>query len=444
MIEVEGLSKHYRLGVFGYGSLQQDVASFWARLRGRPDPNAPLDAPERQRGREFWALRDVSFSVEEGEVLGVIGGNGAGKSTLLKILARITAPTRGRVRLRGRVASMLEVGTGFHPELTGRENIFLNGAILGMSREEISRKFDEIVDFSGVEAFIDTPVKRYSSGMYVRLAFAVAAHLEPEILLVDEVLAVGDAAFQKKCLGKMESIREGGRTILFVSHNLFTIQRISRNVLWIDSGGVRKLGEAGDVLASYRSSTLAFSQSLSDIHHALAKLPADPAIRIEGVDIRQGGNSSQHVVNGLPVEIVVDYHVLQPEEGLRLFISLRDSEGFVIFRSHAHADQNSILPLAAGRYQSTVTLPENFLAPLSYQVGINAGVFQKRRCFPDDLLLSINVEDRGVLTNIYDHKGITVGLIAPDLKWTTTRLSDGTPHNATTEVRGTTRGQRND
>src|SRR5512138_2308577 len=206
VISIENLSKRYRLGLIGSGTLRSDLESWWARIRGHSDPTLKIDqdAHGNRFGEYIWALKELSFTVEQGEVLGIIGRNGAGKSTLLKILSRVTAPTSGEVNIQGRVASLLEVGTGFHPELTGRENIYLNGAILGMNRKETGHKFDEIVDFSGVEKFIDTPVKRYSSGMYVRLAFAVAAHLEPEILVVDEVLAVGDAGFQKKCLGKME------------------------------------------------------------------------------------------------------------------------------------------------------------------------------------------------------------------------------------------------
>src|ERR1700691_1570684 len=221
VISVEQVSKAYRLGQIGGGTWKEDFARWWAKLRRKPDPFLKIGEEHhaRKMGEQFWALDNVSFEVKRGEVLGIIGRNGAGKSTLLKILSQVTTPTSGQIKIKGRIASLLEVGTGFNPEMTGRENVFLNGAILGMSRAEIRGKFDEIVDFSGVEEFIDTPVKRYSSGMTVRLAFAVAAHLDPDILLFDEVLAVGDAAFQRKCLGKMGEVVKTGRTIVFVSHN---------------------------------------------------------------------------------------------------------------------------------------------------------------------------------------------------------------------------------
>jgi len=251
VISVEGLGKHYRLGAIGYGSLQRDFASLWARLRGRPDPNKRLD--KTAAPTDFWALKDVSFTVEQGQVLGLIGANGAGKSTLLKVLSRITAPTCGKAVIRGRVASMLEVGTGFHPELTGRENIYLNGAILGMNKREIDRKFDEIVAFSEVSAFIDTPVKRYSSGMYVRLAFAVAAHLEPEILLVDEVLAVGDAEFQKKSIGKMGEVSREGRTVVFVSHNMTAVNNLCTRAILLEGGHIVYDGPSADAIKAYLS-----------------------------------------------------------------------------------------------------------------------------------------------------------------------------------------------
>ena len=246
IIEVENLSKCYRIGANKepYLSLRDEIAKFASRFR-------PGNKDKGQSEQDFWALNDVSFSVQEGEAVGIIGRNGAGKSTLLKILSQITPPTKGQITMRGRVASLLEVGTGFHPELTGRENIFLNGAILGMSRAEIRRKFDEIVAFAEVEKFLDTPVKRYSSGMYVRLAFAVAAHLEPEILVIDEVLAVGDVEFQNKCLGKMDEVAKGGRTVLFVSHNMSTISQLCERAILLKSGMVVKIGSTEEVITQY-------------------------------------------------------------------------------------------------------------------------------------------------------------------------------------------------
>lgn len=241
IISVENLTKRYRLGQIGMTSLKDDLERWWHRRRGIARGAAQYEEDAKESEQEFWALKGVSFEVQEGEVLGIIGKNGAGKSTLLKLLSRITEPTSGRAVLRGRVASLLEVGTGFHPDLTGRENVYLNGTTLGMTKREIDRKFDEIVDFSGIEKFIDTPVKRYSSGMTVRLGFAVAAHLEPEILIVDEVLAVGDAEFQKRCLGKMQSVsRDSGRTVIFVSHNMNAVESICNRALMLVSGTVQK------------------------------------------------------------------------------------------------------------------------------------------------------------------------------------------------------------
>ncbi len=256
VIQIDHVSKMYRLGEVGTGTLTHDLNSWWARVRGKEDPNSKIaDVNDRTtvtNNQFVWALKDVSFDVKQGEVLGIIGRNGAGKSTLLKILSRTTLPTEGTIRARGRIASLLEVGTGFHPDLTGRENIFQNGAILGMTRREITRKFDEIVDFAGVAKYIDTPVKRYSSGMYVRLAFAVAAHLEPEILIVDEVLAVGDAEFQKKCLGKMKDVSTNdGRTVLFVSHNLAAVKTLCNRSVLMSQGTVKEIGETNSIVTQY-------------------------------------------------------------------------------------------------------------------------------------------------------------------------------------------------
>ena len=253
VISVEHLSKQYDLGVIGTGTLTRDFERWWARARGKPDPYSPVvqDYSHRHSDETILALDDVSFTVQQGEALGIIGKNGAGKSTLLKILSRVTAPTSGVVKVKGRIGSLLEVGTGFHPELTGRENVYLNGAILGMKKAEVARKFDEIVAFSGVEKFIDTPVKRYSSGMYVRLAFAVAAHLDPEILIVDEVLAVGDAEFQKKCLGKMGDVAGEGRTVLFVSHNMGSINELCKSSMLLSDGKIQQVGNTPQIIQLY-------------------------------------------------------------------------------------------------------------------------------------------------------------------------------------------------
>jgi lipopolysaccharide transport system ATP-binding protein len=255
-IKVENLSKQYRLGAIGTGSISHDLNRWWHTLRGKENPYLKIgetnDRSKKGNSEYVWSLKDINFQIEQGDAVGIIGRNGAGKSTLLKILSRVTGPTTGSLKVKGRIASLLEVGTGFHPELSGRENIFLNGAILGMRKHEIQRKFDEIVDFSGVERYIDTPVKRYSSGMYVRLAFAVAAHLESEILIVDEVLAVGDADFQKKCLGKMSDVSKGeGRTVLFVSHNMGSVKALCTTGIVLKNGGLNYLGNTNNAIQEY-------------------------------------------------------------------------------------------------------------------------------------------------------------------------------------------------
>jgi len=255
-IRAENLSKAYQLGDFGTGTISRDLERFWARMRGKEDPFLKIgevnDRTTRGESDIVWSLKNLNFEIEQGDAVGIIGRNGAGKSTLLKILSRVTSPTTGTVKVKGRIASLLEVGTGFHPELTGKENIYLNGAILGMRKAEIKRKFEEIVDFAGVERYIDTPVKRYSSGMYVRLAFAVAAHLESEILIVDEVLAVGDAEFQKKCLGKMGDVSKGeGRTVLFVSHNMGAIKNFCTKTILLNNGQIFEYGKTDAVINKY-------------------------------------------------------------------------------------------------------------------------------------------------------------------------------------------------
>jgi lipopolysaccharide transport system ATP-binding protein len=263
ILKAENISKQYRLGTIGATTLRDDIARTWSKLTGKEDPTQLLGTINSKNGL-VWALKDINFEIKQGDTVGIIGKNGAGKSTLLKILSKVTSPTTGKIKVKGRIASLLEVGTGFHPELTGKENIFLNGAILGMTKAEVQRKLDEIIDFSGVEKYIDTPVKRYSSGMYVRLAFAVAAHLEPEILIVDEVLAVGDAEFQKKCLGKMKDVSKEGRTVLFVSHNMAAVRNLCSKGILIQNGGLIAFEEIEQVINLYQnSSNILISKEIS-------------------------------------------------------------------------------------------------------------------------------------------------------------------------------------
>jgi len=289
VIKVENLSKQYRLGQIGTGSLAHDFNRFWHKVRGKEDPYLQIgetnDRTKSGNSEYVWSLKDIGFEINQGDAVGIIGRNGAGKSTLLKILSRVTAPTTGSVKVKGRIASLLEVGTGFHPELTGRENVFLNGAILGMRKKEIQRKFDEIVDFAGVERYIDTPVKRYSSGMYVRLAFAVAAYLESEILIVDEVLAVGDADFQKKCLGKMNDVSKGeGRTVLFVSHNMGSIKNLCQKGIFLQNGQLKFAGSIDDAITNYLN-TSRLESSFYKKFDPVKELP----VTIEDVQLLKNG-----------------------------------------------------------------------------------------------------------------------------------------------------------
>ncbi len=303
VISVEHLTKQYDLGVVGTGSLTRDLERWWARARGKSDPYAIIghDHKPSRKGESILALDDVSFTVQQGEALGIIGRNGAGKSTLLKILSRVTAPTSGVVKVKGRIGSLLEVGTGFHGELTGRENVYLNGAILGMKKEEVARKFDEIVAFSGVEKFIDTPVKRYSSGMYVRLGFAVAAHLDPEILIVDEVLAVGDAEFQRKCLGKMNDVAGEGRTVLFVSHNMGSVKQLCDHGILLSDGKIQFQGEINDCIDKY------LNMSLNDTTTILSHL----------TNHREGFLVNNILVNGQINDLI---HYAQDDEKLTITV----------------------------------------------------------------------------------------------------------------------------
>ncbi len=372
VIQVENLAKQYRLGEVSTGTLVHDINRWWHRVRGREDPYLSITAAnERETSSDqsyVWALQDVSFEVKQGEVLGIIGRNGAGKSTLLKMLSRITAPTRGEIRMNGTSSSLLEVGTGFHPDLTGRENIFLNGAILGMSKADIRSKLDAIVEFSGCARYLDTPVKRYSSGMVVRLGFAVAAHLEPDILIVDEVLAVGDAEFQKKCLGKMKDVAAHGRTVLFVSHNMASIRKLCDTGLWIHQGRLQKFGSCEDVVSDYLSSVSAdqawhtsVDQRVLSEHQKKPNLP----VYITSVDLRSAGQAGVQTMDALTLRI--KYRAAERFLNPGFMVSVQTESGVEIFRcsnmpirgqSFAAVNQGvgevrlriPQLPLAGGRY----------------------------------------------------------------------------------------------
>jgi lipopolysaccharide transport system ATP-binding protein len=375
---------------------------------------------------EFWALRDISFDVAAGERLGIIGRNGAGKSTLLKILSRIVKPTTGKVSIRGRVSSLLEVGTGFHPELTGRENIFLNGAILGMNIRETRRKLDRIISFAEIERFLDTPVKKYSSGMYVRLAFSVAAHLEPEILIVDEVLAVGDAQFQQKCLGLMENIGQDGRTIIFVSHNMQAIRSLCNRAMVLDRGRICVNSDVDHGIAHYLNTTGATLDSMEEFNRALDNAPHDEAFSLKRVYLMQRGSSIVgDVENGLPLKIEFIYKVFLPTRGLRIYFDLITDDGVLLFRSFNDEGSNGIQTSQPGNYRATATIPADLLAPTSYRLVICSTVFNVRYCLPQEGIgIRIRVARTGQANKSYPSEPIR-GKLAPFLNWVTTRLENG-------------------
>jgi len=368
VIKVEHLSKYYRLGLIGGGTLREDVNRMISRIRGKPDPalKVGLEGHGNREGQEIWALRNVDLEIEEGEILGIIGRNGAGKSTLLKILSRITAPTEGTVKIRGRVGSLLEVGTGFHAELTGRENIFLNGTILGMNRSEVARKVDEIIEFSGVEQFIETPVKRYSSGMVVRLAFAVAAHLEPEILIVDEVLAVGDVAFKQKCLGKMESVAEGGRTILFVSHDLGAIRSLCTKGMVMDKGSITYIGDVAQSIDLYMQEILSESDSLVDELGFSGSLKSQ--LSLKTINIYQENMLVSVIDPTLPFEIHVEGEFLENSNPVAIILGM-SHDGVILFANHDHRKPTSI---PRGKFKSIFSYSDHTLRPGIFDIGVGA------------------------------------------------------------------------
>lgn len=421
ILKAENISKQYRLGQVGTGTLSHDLNRWWHQVRGKENPYLKIgDTNDRSTKGEsdyVWALQDINFEVERGEVLGIIGKNGAGKSTLLKILSRVTAPTTGNIKFGGRVASLLEVGTGFNGEMTGRENIYLNGAILGMTKKEIASKIDEIIDFSGCERYIDTPVKRYSSGMTVRLAFAVAAFLEPEILIIDEVLAVGDAEFQKKAIGKMQDIsKQGGRTVLFVSHNMAAVKSLCTRGIVLEHGKVVYTGEIEEVISEYLN--LDNNLTSKKIYNNI-EAPSSEIVRLLETEVinNQFINKFDYFINE-KVGVKITFEILIETDDLVLGLNLYNDEEIHILSSH-QKKQN--INYKVGLYQTAVWLPNNFLSEGYHFCGIAAmsykGIFKVH--FHDINKFSFNIIDefdentaRGI-----DYKGKFPGVVRPILDW---------------------------
>jgi lipopolysaccharide transport system ATP-binding protein len=431
VIKVDGLSKQYRYGVIGHGTLYKDLESWWARFRGKEDPNVRMTehiGPGLD-GERFWALRDISFEVQQGEVLGIIGRNGAGKSTLLKILSRVTTPTKGVAKIKGRISSLLEIGTGFHQELTGRANIYLNGAILGMTKAEISRKFDEIVDFSGLEKFIDTPVKRYSSGMYVRLAFAVAAHLEPEILLIDEVLAVGDVEFQKKCLGKMGAVARGGRTILFVSHNIAAIRSLCRRTILLGKGELLMDSPTDQTVAHYLNQNLVEGAiaSRAEIEKRMDGRirRGNPFLRLcEIAVLDKSGLPRQLFHSDEDIVVSITFECLQPVQEVFIMVYVVDENAAPVLETHSIDDPSAarrFYNLEPGVYSASCVFPKNTFGGRSFFLSVHLVCPKTEHVFIDKIL-EFNVVFKGY-NNVYE-KTYDV-FIRPQLKWMMRPVSKG-------------------
>jgi len=426
-IHVEGLGKRYEIGATRerYFSLR-DRVSRAAASPFRWVAGALREQRNSEETSEIWALRDVSFDVAPGEVVGIIGPNGAGKSTLLKIISRITEPTEGSAEFRGRVGSLLEVGTGFHPELTGRENVFLNGAILGMGRAEIARKFDEIVEFSGVERFLDTPVKRYSSGMTVRLAFAVAAHLEPEILVVDEVLSVGAAAFQKKCMGKMEGITGEGRTVLFVSHNMAAIRRLCPRVLLLEQGRIALDAEPEVAISRYLDRNLGQGAVVTsdkfegELQGVIRR--EDPTIRLREVGLMDGSGVARNTFNSdEAIQVFVGYDCLTAVDDLRVVVYLVDEEDqpIIVTQNVDDPSQDDFARTHPGAYVSRCTIPPNLMGGKRFYITVHL-IHPKVEHLILNKVLGVEVSFQGYNGR---HEGWSSAFLRPELQWATRKLS---------------------
>lgn len=392
VIKAENISKAYELGEFSTGTISRDLERWWALMRGKEDPFLKIgevnDRTKKSDSKLVWSLKDINFEVEEGSAVGIIGRNGAGKSTLLKLLSRVTSPTSGIIKGRGRIASLLEVGTGFHPELTGRENIFINGAILGMRKAEIKKRFDEIVDFAGVERYIDTPVKRYSSGMYVRLAFAVAAHLEAEILIVDEVLAVGDAEFQKKCMGKMGQVtKENGRTVLFVSHNLESVKALCNTAILLVNGRMHDCRDLSEAINIY----LQERQGVEGGRFKNRNMGGNKEIFLAAAQLKQKGMATNHLFNDSPIDIHCTLQCNFPIK-VSLEAKIRNQNGLPILFGPVglmHSREHELVP---GTHKLVIRLDPPYLAKGSYFVDLVVAETGKRIIDLHESCLSFEIE----------------------------------------------------
>ena len=423
VIEVQNLYKEYRLGVFGYRTFKEDLKNWWRNITHTESHERFDNQTEHiQNKKKVLALDNISFDIAEGERIGIIGENGAGKSTLLKILSRITTPTNGKVKIKGRIASLLEVGTGFHPELTGMENIYLNGAIYGLSSKEIDRKLDQIIDFSGVEKYIDTPVKRYSSGMYVRLGFAVAAYLEPDILLIDEILAVGDAEFQKKCLGKMKTLGGQGRTVIFVSHNMTAVENLCDKVFVLIKGKLKFIGSQKEAI-SYYSSNMSKKISGEIKWDEKDKAPGDDRVKLKAIRILSEGKINPKPEIDKDITIQIEYWNEVPGKRWVGF-HLMNSLGHLVC-TPSNASEFTIKPdywydkiSPAGEFRSTCTIPGSLLNTEQYSISLIINGSSS----VDNIILVNNVLSFKVVENtskINSHYSEIIGVIRPRLEWNT-------------------------
>lgn len=417
ILKIENISKQYRLGLVGTGTLSHDLNRFWAKIRGKEDPYLKVGAVNNRSTKAtedyVWALQDINFDVQEGEVLGIIGKNGAGKSTLLKILSRVTSPTTGTIKTKGRIASLLEVGTGFHPELTGKENVFLNGAILGMTKAEINDKLDEIVEFSGCELYIDTPVKRYSSGMRVRLAFAVAAHLEPDILIVDEVLAVGDAEFQKKAIGKMQDISKGeGRTVLFVSHNMGSVKALCKNGLVLSNGKITFTGTVDDAVDFYLNHES--TQVTKGIVEYTKEYIGDENLQLLEISVCDNKNRIRSTYSqSEEIFISIKFKIINAIKGMRFNLSVKTTTGEIVFVTSSHDLTKE--EIKKGQYKLSLIIPAYLLNKMRYILIINAGIPGRKIIFAPIDTLFVDVEGENAGGSSFNEKW--PGLVNPKIDW---------------------------